>query len=117
LISVRADLKIWVASKPVDFRRGMNGLAALVAESLASNPYSGDVFIFRSKRSDRLKLIFWDGSGMVLVSKVLEDRRFTWPTIRDGAVHLNPSEMALLLDGLDWTKVVSKPVKRPIKIS
>ena len=53
---------------------------------------------------------------MVLVSKVLEDRRFTWPTVRDGAVHLNPSEMALLLDGLDWTKVVSKPVKRPMKI-
>ncbi|MBD9491638.1 IS66 family insertion sequence element accessory protein TnpB [Ensifer sp. ENS11] len=111
------DLRILIASKPVDFRKGINGLAALVSTTLGANPYSGDVYIFRSKRNDRLKMVAWDGSGMVLVTKVLEDRHFTWPAVRDGAVHLSASEMALLLDGLDWTKVEQRPVKRPTKIA
>lgn len=116
LITLRSDLRILIASRPVDFRKGINGLAALVSATLGANPYSGDIYIFRSKRSDRLKIVAWDGSGMVMLTKVLEDRRFTWPAVRDGAVHLSASEMALLLDGLDWTKVEQKPVKRPTKI-
>ncbi len=100
MITLRSDLRILIASKPVDFRKGINGLTALVSTTLGANPYSGDVYIFRSKRNDRLKMVAWDGSGMVLVTKVLEDRHFTWPAVRDGAVHLSASEMALLLDGL-----------------
>ena len=102
-----------VASRPVDFRRGINGLVALVAEALQADPYCGDIFVFRSRRMDRLKLIAWDGSGMVLVSKWLEQGRFTWPPIRDGAVRLSAAQMAMLLDGLDWTRVTSPVVKRP----
>lgn len=117
MISLGSDLRILIASKPVDFRKGINGLAALVSTTLGANPYSGDVYIFRSKRRDRLKIVVWDGSGMVLVTKVLEDRHFTWPAVRDGAVHLGASELALLLDGLDWTRVEKKPVKRPAKIA
>jgi transposase len=86
-------LRILIASKPVDFRKGINGLAALVSTALGANPY--DVYIFRSKRNDRLKMVVWDGSGMVMVTKVLEDRHFTWPAVRDGAVHLGASELAL----------------------
>ncbi len=104
-----------IASKPVDFRKGINGLAALVSTALGANPYSGDIYVFRSKRNDRLKMVVWDGSGMVLLTKVLEDRRFIWPAVHAGAVRLSASELALLLDGLDWTRVEKKPVKRPAK--
>jgi transposase len=75
VISLGSDLRILIASKPVDFRKGINGLAALVSPALGANPYSGDIYVFRSKRNDRLKMIVWNGSGMVLLTKVLEDRR------------------------------------------
>ncbi len=117
MISFRSELRILIASRPVDFRKGINSLAALVSTTLGANPYSGDIYVFRSKRNDRLKIVVWDGSGMVLLTKVLEDRHFTWPPVRDGAVHLSAKEMALLLDGLDWTKVEQKPVKRPTKMA
>ena len=82
----RPGLRIMVAAKPIDFRKGMDSLAALVKQALASDPFTGDVFIFRSKRSDRLKLLLWDGSGLCLVSKRLESGAFTWPPVRDLSV-------------------------------
>lgn len=115
VIAFGPDLKILVASQPVDFRRGINGLVALVAEALKANPYCGDIFVFRSKRADRLKLIAWDGSGMLLVTKWLEDGRFTWPPVSDGVVRLSHSQMAMLVGGLDWTRVTQRTVKRPTK--
>lgn len=95
---------ILVATKSIDFRRGINGLVAIVASALAADPYCGDVFIFRPRRADRLRLIFWDGSGMVLATKWLEGRRFAWPAPGDGAMVLSCEEFWLLLAGLDWTK-------------
>lgn len=82
MIALGGDVKVVVATQPVDFRRGINGLVALVASALAADPYCGDVFVFRPKRGDRLRLLFWDGSGMVLASKWLESGRFSWPPIR-----------------------------------
>jgi transposase len=99
VIVVRAGLKIVVASQPVDFREGINSLAALVSQALNANPYCGDVFIFRSKRMDRLKLLAWDGTGMVLMTKWLEESRFIWPPIRDGAVHLSATIKSILQHG------------------
>ncbi len=116
MIQVGGGLKVVLATQPVDFRRGVHGLAALVAQALSADPYCGDVFIFRSKRSDRLKLIAWDGSGMVLMTKWLEAGRFTWPPIKEGAVHLSAAQMALLIEGLDWTGAAPKAVKRPRKV-
>lgn len=116
MIALRADLKVVIASRPVDFRKGVQGLSALVAEALAANPYCGDVFVFRSKRTDRLKLLAWDGSGMILATKWLEEGRFTWPPIADGAVVITPAQMAMLVDGLDWTRVRPAPVRRPTKV-
>jgi transposase len=113
VIVARAGLKIVVASQPVDFRKGINSLAALVSQALNANPYCGDVFIFRSKRMDRLKLLAWDGTGMVLMTKWLEEGRFIWPPIRDGAVHLSATQLAMLLDGLDWTRAAPNVVKQP----
>jgi transposase len=88
-----------VAAKPVDFRKGLDSLAALVTQSLASDVYTGDVFIFRSKRLDRLKI--WDGSGLCLVTKRLESGSFTWPPVRDGAVTLNAAQLRCCSQ--EWT--------------
>lgn len=113
MISLRADLKVVLATHPVDFRKSVHTLSALVSEALRANPYCGDVFVFRSKRMDRVKLLAWDGSGMVLVTKWLQEGRFTWPPIRDGVVYLSATQLAMLLDGLEWTRVSPKPVKQP----
>jgi transposase len=114
MIALRADLKVVVASQPVDFRKSVHTLSALVSEALRASPYCGDIFVFRSKRMDRVKLLAWDGSGMVLVTKWLEQgRRFTWLPVRDGAVHLSATQLAMLLDGLDWMQVSAKPVRQP----
>ena len=113
VIALRSDLKVVLAAQPVDFRKSVHTLSALVSEALRANPYCGDVFVFRSKRADRVKLLAWDGSGMVLVTKWLHQGRFTWPPIRDGVVHLSATQLAMLLDGLEWTRVSPKPVKQP----
>ena len=94
-----------VACRPIDFRKGMNSLAALVTEALSADVFAGDVFIFRSRRSDRLKLLIWDGSGLCLITKRLETRAFTWPPVRDGAVTLNAAQLRLLFTGMDWTQI------------
>jgi transposase len=106
----RPGLRIMVAAKPVDFRKGMDSLAALVTQALASDVYAGDVFIFRSKRSDRLKLLIWDGSGLCLVTKRLESGSFTWPPVRDGAVTLNAVQLRLLFSGMDWTQINTRSI-------
>jgi transposase len=96
-------VRVLVATKPVDFRKGMDGLAALAQQALAQqalaqDPFSGTVLVFRAKRADRVKLLFWDGSGLVLVSKRLEEGGFKWPPIMDGLMRLSPAQLAALLD-------------------
>jgi len=80
---------ILVATQPVDFRKGHDGLAAQVASVLKEDPFTGTVFLFRAKRADRLKIPFWDGSGLVMAYKRLEETTFTWPVVRDGVMTLN----------------------------
>lgn len=80
------SVRILVATNPVDFRKGHNGLAALVNNELSENPFSGTVFVFRSKRLDRLKLLYWDGSGLVMSYKRLEEHSFNWPAVKDGLI-------------------------------
>lgn len=117
MIGLRGELKVLVASRPIDFRRGIHGLVAMVAQALDADPYCGNVFVFRSKRKDRLKLVVWDGSGMVLLTKWLEEGTFTFPPVQDGAVVLSATQLSVLVSGLDWTKVAQKVVKRPNKIA
>lgn len=102
-----------VASEPVDFRKGMDWLAAMVMQALACDPFTGDVFIFRSKRSDRLKVLVWDGSGLCLVTKRLETGAFTWPPVRDGAITLNALQPRLLFTGMDWTQLGTRIAPMP----
>lgn len=117
MIGFRGELKVLVASRPIDFRRGVHGLVALVAQALNGDPYCGDVFVFRSKRKDRIKMIVWDGTGMVLVSKWLEEGSFIFPPVQDGAIVLTATQLSVLLAGLDWTRVGETAVKRPSKIA
>ena len=74
-----------VATKPVDFHKGAEGLAALVREAMGSDPFSGAVYVFRAKRADRVKLVFWDSTGLCLFAKRLEDGAFRWPAIEEGS--------------------------------
>ena len=111
----RPGLKIMMAAKPVDFRKGMNSLVALVSQALAADPFAGDIFIFRSRRSDRLKVLLWDGSGLCLITKRLESGAFTWPPVRDGAVTLNAMQLRLLFTGLDWTRIGARAVAMAAK--
>src|SRR5262245_60617550 len=106
-------VRVLVATRPVDFRKGMDGLAALVRESLGSDPYSGVIYVFRAKRADRVKLLLWDGTGLVLVAKRLEKSSFRWPRISDGVMRLTSSQLSALLEGLDWTRVRAVRVPAP----
>jgi transposase len=81
------------------------------------DPFSGVVVIFRSKRADRLKIVTWDGSGLVLVWKRLEHSAFRWPPITDGVMRLSPSQMAALFDGMDWSRLQARDVARPTATS
>ncbi|MGH7091315.1 MAG: IS66 family insertion sequence element accessory protein TnpB [Stellaceae bacterium] len=108
-----AGVRVLVATKPVDFRKGMDGLAALARETLAQDPFSGMVLVFRSKRADRVKLLFWDGTGLMLVSKRLEQGRFRWPPIMGGLMRLSPAQLAALLEGLDWSRMHVPRILRP----
>ena len=107
MITLPAGARVLLATRPVDFRRGAHSLAAFAAEVLGENPFSGAVLVFRSKRADRIKILVWDGSGLVLVWKQLEGSTFRWPPVVDGAMRLTAVEFAALFDGLDWTRVQS----------
>jgi transposase len=106
-------MRILVATRPVDFRKGHDGLAALVQSALREDPFTGTVFIFRAKRADRLKILFWDGSGLVMAYKRLEETSFAWPTIRDGVMTLNGAQFEALFSGLDWRKVRALDARKP----
>jgi transposase len=114
MIAVPAGVRILVASRPVDFRNGLDGLAARVQQALHENPFAGDLFVFRAKRADRIKILAWDGTGLCLFHKRLEKGHFIWPPVQDGAIRLSTAQLALLLEGLDWSRVRSKPVTAPL---
>ncbi|MCB1311812.1 MAG: IS66 family insertion sequence element accessory protein TnpB [Sedimentitalea sp.] len=106
-------VRILVATQPVDFRKGHDGLNALVQTVLRKDPFTGTVFVFRAKRLDRLKLLYWDGSGLVMAYKRLEDTTFTWPAIKDGIMALNHAQFEALFAGLDWRKVKALETRPP----
>ena len=117
MIAAPTGVKVLVATKPVDFRKGAEGLVALVREQLRHDPFSGTIFIFRSKRADRLKIVTWDGSGLVLLWKRLEQGAFRWPPISEGVMRLSGSQMAALVDGLDWSRLHARDIAQPTAAS
>lgn len=106
-------VRILVATKPVDFRKGHDGLAALVQSALAEDPFTGTVFLSRAKRADRTKILFWDGSGLVMAYKRLAENSFIWPAIRDGAMKLNHAQFEALFAVPDWRRERSLEARRP----
>ena len=107
------SLRIVIATKPVDFRKGHDGLASVVQSELGLDPHSGIVVVFRAKRADRVKILTWDGSGMVMTYKRLEDGKFAWPVISDGVMRLSRAQFEALFEGLDWRRVTARRVQAP----
>lgn len=105
MIGPAPGTKVMVATKPVDFRKGADSLAALVAAEYGGKPYSGVIYVFRAKRADRIKLIWWDGTGLCLMAKKLEQGAFRWPRIQEGVMRLTAAQLGALLEGLDWRRV------------
>ena len=85
-------------------RRGFDGLAAMVQQQLAEDPFSGQLFVFRGRRGDRVKILWWDGDGLCLFYKRLENGRFVWPTATSGTVALSAAQLSMLLEGIDWRR-------------
>jgi transposase len=113
VIAVPPGVRILLAAQPVDFRKGMDGLAALVQQALRTDPFQGDVFIFRARRADRVKRLVFDGTGLVLYSKRLEAGRFCWPSPAEGVIRLSAAQLSTLLEGLAWHHLQPRPVRRP----
>ena len=102
MITLSHDLRIWLCAGHTDMRKGFDGLAALVQHVLSKDPFAGQVFVFRGRRGDRIKLLWWDGQGLCMYSKRLEQGKFVWPAAQSGAVHLTHAQLSLLLEGVDW---------------
>ena len=99
-------VRIWLGTQPVDLRKSFDGLAEQVRQHMHDDPLSGHVFVFRNKRGDRVKLLYWDEDGFVIVYKRLEEGTFCWPAVAEGqaSVTLRAAELAMLLDGIDWSE-------------
>ena len=102
MIGLPSGTRIWLAAGRTDMRRGFDGLAALAQSALEQEPFSGHVFVFRGRRGDIVKLLWWDGQGMCLFAKRLEKGRFIWPQAQSGSVSLTPAQLSMLLEGIDW---------------
>ncbi len=102
MIPVPTNTKVWLAAGVTDMRKGFNGLSALAEKVLKQNPYCGHLFVFRGRRGDLIKVIWFDGQGACLFSKRLEKGRFVWPSATDGKLSLTPAQLAMLLEGIDW---------------
>lgn len=113
MIALNGQLRVFVATRPVDFRKGMDGLALAVQEILGLDPFSGAAFVFRSKRADRVKVLVWERTGLVLVHKRLEGTKFVWPQVKDGVMKLSPAQFSALIEGLDWRMVRPEAERRP----
>jgi transposase len=104
MIGLPAGVRVWVAAGVTDMRKGFDGLAAIVQTTLEKDPHAGHVFVFRGKRGDLVKLLWWSGDGMNLYAKRLERGRFVWPQADSGAVYLTAAQLSMLLEGIDWRR-------------
>lgn len=102
MIGLPSNTRVWLAAGRTDMRRGFDGLAGLVQTALTADPYSGHLFVFRGKRGDLIKVLWWDGQGLCLLAKRLESGRFVWPQAESGSVSLTPAQLSMLLEGIDW---------------
>src|SRR5712672_4851844 len=104
MIGVPTGTRIWIAAGVTDLRRGFTGLSGMVQTALNENPFSGQVFIFRGRRGDLIKVLWFDGDGLCLFAKRLERGRFIWPQAMSGTVSLTRAQLSMLLEGIDWRR-------------
>ncbi len=102
MIGPPTNTRVWIVAGHTDMRKGFDGLAAMVQTALAENPFCGHVFVFRGRRGDIVKVLWFDGQGLMLLSKRLERGRFIWPQASDGRVALSAAQLSMLLEGIDW---------------
>lgn len=114
MIAPPAGTRIWIAAGVTDMRRGFDGLAALVQTKLEADPFSGQIFVFRGRRGDRVKLLWWDGDGLCLLAKRLEAGKFVWPQATHGTVSLSAAQLSMLLEGIDWRRPVRTAPQRAV---
>ena len=113
MIPVPSNTRVWLAAGVTDMRRGFNTLASQAESALNGDAFCGHLFVFRGRRGDLLKIIWWDGQGACLFSKRLERGRFVWPSARDGKISLTAAQLAMLLEGIDWR--IPQRTWRPLK--
>ena len=106
MISLAPGTKVFLACRPVDLRNGFDGLASKAQQVIGADPFSGHLFLFRGKRGDYLKALYWDGSGLCLFAKRLERGRFVWPQATHGTVALSGAQLSMLLEGIDWRRPI-----------
>ena len=113
MIQITPQMRILVALESVDGRKGIDSLAQLCREKLAADPFSGCLFVFRSRSATSLKILVYDGTGLCLYSKRLEAGRFCWPSPAEGVVRLTSAQLATLLEGLPWHRLQPRAIPRP----
>ena len=106
MIGLATGTQIWIVAGVTDLRRGFVGLSGMVQTALQENPFSGQVYIFRGRRGDLIKVLWFDGDGLCLFAKRLERGRFIWPQANNGTVSLTPAQLSMLLEGIDWRRPV-----------
>ena len=111
--AVSMPQRIYLCLEPTDMRKSFDGLAAIVQQVLEQDPFAGAWFVFRNRRGDRVKILWWDGTGYCLLYKRLEHGTFPVPRLGEGTLRLSPAELALLLDGLDWRRLGPRVRSRP----
>jgi len=104
MIGLPAGTRIWLAAGVTDMRKSFDGLAALVQTKLEEDAFSGQVFVFRGRKGDRVKILWWSGDGLCLFAKRLEQGKFVWPQAASGTVSLTGAQLAMLLEGIDWRR-------------
>lgn len=109
---IPSGAKVFLASHPVDFRKGPDGLISLVRDA-GAEPFDGSLYVFRSRRADRIKIVWWDGTGLCRYAKRLEKAAFCWPRIGHSRVHLSHAQLLALVEGMDWKRVHAVSESRP----
>lgn len=104
MIGLPSGMQVWLVCGVTDMRKGFDGLSALVQHQLAESPFGGQLFVFRGRRGDRIKVLWWDGQGLCLYYKRLEHGRFVWPRAENGVVHLSAAQLSMLIEGIDWRR-------------
>jgi transposase len=102
MLSLPSGVRIWLVAGVTDMRKGYDGLSALVQTALNANPFSGQIFVFRGRRGDRIKLLWDSQDGLCLLQKRLRQGKFIWPLAHNGAVVLSAAQLSMLLEGIDW---------------